>query len=79
LRRAARRRRRDHLFGRLSGLRTLPLLSDYTWNHTTLWAMKPTAYTYLQCGFDPRTPCATSCGIAEANASATKFSSTWNS
>ena len=35
------------------GLRTTPLLSDYTWNHTTLWAMKadPT-YTYLQCGFD---------------------------
>jgi hypothetical protein len=36
-----------------NGLRTVPLLSDYTWNHTTLWAMKfdPT-YTYLQCGFD---------------------------
>ncbi len=31
-----------------------PLLSDYTWNHTTLWAMKADdAYTYLQCGFDP--------------------------
>lgn len=31
-------------------------LSDYTWNHTTLWAKKgdPTL-TYLQCGFDPRT------------------------
>jgi FAD/FMN-containing dehydrogenase len=30
-----------------------PLLSDYTWNHTTLWAIKaePTI-TYLQCGFD---------------------------
>jgi hypothetical protein len=30
-----------------------PLLSDYTWNHTTLWALKadPTL-TYLQCGFD---------------------------
>jgi len=29
-------------------------LSDYTWNHTTLWAKKgePTL-TYLQCGFDP--------------------------
>jgi hypothetical protein len=36
-----------------SGLRTVPLLSDYTWNHTTLWAMKSDpAYTYLQCGFD---------------------------
>jgi hypothetical protein len=36
------------------GLRTLPLLSDYTWNHTTLWALKAdSAYTYLQCGFDP--------------------------
>ena len=35
------------------GLRTLPLLSDYTWNHTTLWAMKfDPAYTYLQCAFD---------------------------
>lgn len=30
------------------------LLSDYTWNHTTLWALKadPTL-TYLQCGFSP--------------------------
>ena len=37
-----------------NGLRTVPLLSDYTWNHTTLWAMKADAgYTYLQCGFDP--------------------------
>ena len=37
-----------------SGLRSQPLLSDYTWNHTTLWAMKAdAAYTYLQCGFDP--------------------------
>jgi FAD/FMN-containing dehydrogenase len=37
-----------------AGLRTRPLLSDYTWNHTTLWAMKSDeAYTYLQCGFDP--------------------------
>jgi len=36
-----------------AGLRTLPLLSDYTWNHTTLWAMKfDPEYTYLQCGFD---------------------------
>ena len=36
------------------GLRTKPLLSDYTWNHTTLWAMKlDPAYTYLQCGFSP--------------------------
>ena len=40
--------------GLYSGLRTLPLLSDYTWNHTTLWALKTDpAYTYLQCGFDP--------------------------
>jgi FAD/FMN-containing dehydrogenase len=38
------------------GLRTSPLLSDYTWNHTTLWALKTDpAYTYLQCGFDPIT------------------------
>jgi FAD/FMN-containing dehydrogenase len=36
------------------GLRTQPLLSDYTWNHTTLWAIKAdTSWTYLQCGFDP--------------------------
>jgi FAD/FMN-containing dehydrogenase len=36
------------------GLRSRPLLSDYTWNHTTLWAMKfDEAYTYIQCGFDP--------------------------
>lgn len=37
-----------------TGLRTVPLLSDYTWNHTTLWAIKQdAAFTYLQCGFDP--------------------------
>ena len=42
--------------GAYLGLRTRPLLSDYTWNHTTLWAMKSDeAYTYLQCGFDPDT------------------------
>jgi hypothetical protein len=36
------------------GLRTVPLLSDYTWNHTTLWAIKiDPGYTYLQCAFDP--------------------------
>ncbi|MFC0211937.1 FAD-binding oxidoreductase [Paenibacillus chartarius] len=29
-------------------------LSDFTWNHTTLWALKSDpAYTYLQAGFDP--------------------------
>jgi FAD/FMN-containing dehydrogenase len=40
--------------GAYAGLRTRPLLSDYTWNHTTLWAMKTDeAYTYLQCAFDP--------------------------
>jgi hypothetical protein len=40
--------------GSYAGLRTIPLLSDYTWNHTTLWALKTDpAYTYLQCGFDP--------------------------
>jgi FAD/FMN-containing dehydrogenase len=40
--------------GTYLGLRTRPLLSDYTWNHTTLWAMKTDeAYTYLQCAFDP--------------------------
>jgi hypothetical protein len=36
-----------------AGLRSSPLLSDYTWNHTTLWAMKADpSWTYLQCGFD---------------------------
>jgi FAD/FMN-containing dehydrogenase len=36
------------------GLRSQPLLSDYTWNHTTLWAMKADpAWTYLQCGYSP--------------------------
>ncbi|MGD0629670.1 MAG: FAD-binding oxidoreductase [Terracidiphilus sp.] len=40
--------------GAFTGPRTQPLLSDYTWNHTTLWAMKADpAYTYLQCGFSP--------------------------
>jgi FAD/FMN-containing dehydrogenase len=34
------------------GPRTVPLLSDYTWNHTTLWAIKQDSeFTYLQCGF----------------------------
>jgi FAD/FMN-containing dehydrogenase len=42
--------------GAYLGLRTRPLLSDYTWNHTTLWAMNTDeAYTYLQCAFDPVT------------------------
>ncbi len=40
--------------GHYAGLSTRPLLTDYTWNHTTLWAIKhDDAYTYLQCGFDP--------------------------
>jgi hypothetical protein len=40
--------------GLYTGLKTTPLLSDYTWNHTTLWAIKhDEAWTYLQCGFDP--------------------------
>jgi FAD/FMN-containing dehydrogenase len=40
--------------GTYLGLRSKPLLSDYTWNHTTLWAMSSDeAYTYLQCAFDP--------------------------
>jgi FAD/FMN-containing dehydrogenase len=42
--------------GAYAGLRSRPLLSDYTWNHTTLWAMRSDeAYTYLQCAFDPLT------------------------
>ncbi|MGA2250778.1 FAD-binding oxidoreductase [Terracidiphilus sp.] len=40
--------------GAYDGPRTQPLLSDYTWNHTTLWAMKADpSWTYLQCGFSP--------------------------
>lgn len=39
-----------------TGLRTMPLLSDYTWNHTTLWAIKQDqSFTYLQCGFNAET------------------------
>jgi FAD/FMN-containing dehydrogenase len=40
--------------GAYVGPRTQPMLSDYTWNHTTLWAMKadPT-WTYIQAGFSP--------------------------
>jgi hypothetical protein len=42
--------------GAYQGLRTIPLLSDYTWNHTTLWALNTDpAYTYLQTGFNPAT------------------------
>lgn len=42
--------------GAYEGLRMIPLLSDYTWNHTTLWALKSDpAYTYLQTGFNPET------------------------
>jgi FAD/FMN-containing dehydrogenase len=42
--------------GDYRGLYARPLLSDYTWNHTTLWAIRSDeAYTYLQCGFDPDT------------------------
>ncbi|WP_263357498.1 FAD-binding oxidoreductase [Acidicapsa ligni] len=40
--------------GAYIGPRTQPLLSDYTWNHTTLWAMKADpAWTYIQAGFSP--------------------------
>ena len=40
--------------GDFDGFRTVPLLSDFTWNHTTLWAIRADpSYTYLQCGFDP--------------------------
>ncbi len=37
-----------------SAVRRGPQLSDFTWNHTTLWALKsdPTL-TYLQCGLSP--------------------------
>jgi FAD/FMN-containing dehydrogenase len=43
------------LSGEYVGLQSRPLLSDFTWNHTTLWAIKKDeAYTYLQCSFDPK-------------------------
>jgi FAD/FMN-containing dehydrogenase len=53
LRRAAESAQGEITFaGPFDGPRTQPLLSDYTWNHTTLWAIKANpAYTYLQCGF----------------------------
>jgi len=56
LRKAARAAGGEVTFcGVFDGPRTQPLLSDYTWNHTTLWAMKADpAYTYLQCGFSPK-------------------------
>jgi len=55
LRKAAEEAKGEITFvGEYTGPRTQPLLSDYTWNHTTLWAMKADpAYTYLQCGFSP--------------------------
>lgn len=55
LRAAAEEHRGEVTFsGAYDGPRTQPLLSDYTWNHTTLWAMKADpAFTYLQCGFSP--------------------------
>jgi len=40
--------------GAYVGPRTQPLLSDYTWNHTTLWAIKADPkWTYIQSGFSP--------------------------
>ena len=40
--------------GEYTGPKTQPLLSDYTWNHTTLWAMKADPnWTYVQAGFSP--------------------------
>ena len=51
---AEERKGRVTFSGAYIGPRTQPLLSDYTWNHTTLWAMKadPT-WTYIQAGFSP--------------------------
>ncbi len=64
--------------GAYLGLRSRPLLSDYTWNHTTLWAMKADdAYTYLQCGFDPDTVRDSCAGSRRG--SARRFCFTWSS
>jgi FAD/FMN-containing dehydrogenase len=55
LRDAAARAKGEVTFtGAYTGPKSQPLLSDYTWNHTTLWAMKadPT-WTYIQAGFSP--------------------------
>ena len=50
LQRRAGEAERSRYSGKYLGVRTRPLLSDYTWNHTTLWAMNTDpAYTYLQC------------------------------
>ncbi|MBY0505518.1 MAG: FAD-binding oxidoreductase [Bryobacteraceae bacterium] len=52
--------------GAYTGPRTQPLLSDYTWNHTTLWAMKADpVWTYLQAGFS-RTDCLQQCQLLRA-------------
>jgi len=49
-----------------TGPRTQPLLSDYTWNHTTLWAMKADPqWTYLQAGFS-KTECLEQCRLLRA-------------
>jgi FAD/FMN-containing dehydrogenase len=40
--------------GPYTGPKSQPLMSDYTWNHTTFWAMKADPkWTYLQAGFSP--------------------------
>ena len=65
LRSAAREaRRRGHLFAEAyRGLRTRPLLSDYTWNHTTLWAMNSRRSVYLSAmRVSIRDRCASNCG-----------------
>jgi hypothetical protein len=43
----------DHVFSKPFGEPPKPpFITDYTWNHTTLWAIKADpAMTYLQCGF----------------------------
>ncbi len=49
-----------------TGPRTQPLLSDYTWNHTTLWAMKADPqWTYLQAGFS-KIECLEQCRLLRA-------------
>ncbi len=55
LRAAAERAKGQVTFtGPYQGPRTQPLLSDYTWNHTTLWAIKADPrWTYIQAGFSP--------------------------
>ncbi len=66
--------------GPFDGPRTQPLLSDYTWNHTTLWAMKAETLPIPTCSAAFRPPRTANINSTFfANVSETKSSSTSNS